>query len=94
MQNAPHFAFGVLACCPRVAAAQTRSEAPPQTANRMFPNAAPVPGVTDNGDAATRPIPTFGMKNGQSKLTGREVCSCTHAAEVFDDQSDASRATT
>ena len=37
----------------------------------LFPNAKPVPGVTDNGDAATRPVPTFGMKNGQGKPTGR-----------------------
>ena len=28
----------------------------------LFPNAEPVPGVTDNGDAATRPVPTFGLK--------------------------------
>ena len=32
----------------------------------LFPNAKPVPGVTDNGDAATRPVPTFAMKKGQS----------------------------
>ena len=37
----------------------------------LFPNAKPVPGVTDNGDAATRPVPTFSMKNGQGKPTGR-----------------------
>lgn len=24
----------------------------------LFPSAMPVPGVTDNGDAATRPVPT------------------------------------
>ena len=28
----------------------------------LFPNAKPVPGVTNNGDAATRPVPTFGVK--------------------------------
>jgi hypothetical protein len=32
-----------------------------------FPNAKPVHGVTDNGDAATRPVPTFTMSNGQAK---------------------------
>ena len=37
----------------------------------LFPNAKPVPGVTDNGDTATRPVPTFGMKSGQGKPTGR-----------------------
>jgi hypothetical protein len=37
----------------------------------LFPNAQPVRGVTDNGDEAARPVPTFGMKNGQSKPTGR-----------------------
>ena len=37
----------------------------------QFPNATPIPGVTENGDAATRPVPTFGMKNGQGKPTGR-----------------------
>jgi hypothetical protein len=36
-----------------------------------FQNARPVAGVTDNGDAATRPVPTFGMKNGQGRPTGR-----------------------
>jgi hypothetical protein len=29
-----------------------------------FPDATPVPGVADNGDAATRPVPTLEMKNG------------------------------
>jgi Protein of unknown function (DUF1264) len=33
----------------------------------FFPNAKPVQGVTDNGDAATRPVPTFGMKDAQPK---------------------------
>jgi len=37
----------------------------------LFPNAKPLPGATDNGDAATRPVPTFGMKDGQDKPTGR-----------------------
>jgi len=37
----------------------------------QFPNAKPVSGVTDNGDASTRAVPTFGMKNGQQKPTGR-----------------------
>jgi len=36
-----------------------------------FPNTTPVPGVTDNGDTATRPVPTFGMKDDQGKPTGR-----------------------
>jgi hypothetical protein len=29
---------------------------------RLFPDAKGVPGVTDNGDAAARPVPTFGIK--------------------------------
>jgi hypothetical protein len=29
-----------------------------------FPNAGPVPGVTDNGDPATRPVPTCGLQSG------------------------------
>jgi hypothetical protein len=33
----------------------------------LFPDARPVPGVTDNGDMATRPVPTFGMKSGPDK---------------------------
>jgi hypothetical protein len=37
----------------------------------FFPNAAPVPGVIDNGDAATRSVPTFGMKDAQPKPSGR-----------------------
>jgi Protein of unknown function (DUF1264) len=37
----------------------------------LFPNAKPVAGVTDNGDVATRFVPTFGMKSGQGKPTGR-----------------------
>ena len=37
----------------------------------LFPNATPVPGVRDNGDPATRPIPTFGMKGGDSTPSGR-----------------------
>jgi hypothetical protein len=37
----------------------------------FFPNAKPVQGVTDNGDAATRPVPTFGMKGAEPKPSGR-----------------------
>ena len=37
----------------------------------LFRTAEPVQGVTDNGDPATRPVPTFGMKDGQSKPSGR-----------------------
>jgi hypothetical protein len=37
----------------------------------FFPNAKPVQGVKDNGDAATRPVPTFGMKPAQPKLSGQ-----------------------
>ena len=37
----------------------------------FFPNAKPIQGVTDNGDAATRPVPTFGMKDAQPKPSGR-----------------------
>jgi hypothetical protein len=37
----------------------------------FFPNAKPVQGVTDNGDAATRPVPTFGMKDAQPKPSGQ-----------------------
>jgi hypothetical protein len=32
-----------------------------------FPNAKPVQGVTDNGDAATRPVPTFGLKGAEPR---------------------------
>jgi hypothetical protein len=35
-----------------------------------FPNAKPVPGVTDNGDATTRPVPTVGMKDGRPSRQG------------------------
>jgi hypothetical protein len=28
-------------------------------------------GVTDNGDAPTRPVPIFGLKDAQPKPTGR-----------------------
>jgi hypothetical protein len=37
----------------------------------LFPNATPARGVTDNGDVATRPVPTFGMKGGQAPRPGR-----------------------
>jgi hypothetical protein len=37
----------------------------------FFPNAKSIEGVTDNGDAATRPVPTFGMKDAQPKPSGR-----------------------
>lgn len=37
----------------------------------QFPNATPIPGVSDNGDAATRPVPTFGMTDAQPAPTGR-----------------------
>jgi hypothetical protein len=37
----------------------------------FFPNAKSVQGVTDNGDAATRPVPVFGLKDAQSRPTGR-----------------------
>ena len=39
----------------------------------LFSNTKPVPGVTDNGDMASRPVPTFGMKNidGIPMPTGR-----------------------
>jgi Protein of unknown function (DUF1264) len=37
----------------------------------FFPNAKPVQGVTDNGDAATRAVPTFGLKDAQPKPTAR-----------------------
>ena len=36
-----------------------------------FANATPVEGVRDNGDAATRPVPTFGMKDAQPTPSGR-----------------------
>jgi hypothetical protein len=32
-----------------------------------FPNGTPLPGVTDNGDATTRQVPTFGMRNAAAK---------------------------
>ena len=37
----------------------------------FFPDAKPVQGVTDNGDAATRLLPTFDMKNANPKPSGR-----------------------
>jgi hypothetical protein len=38
----------------------------------MFPNAKPpMAGVSDNGDAATKPVPTFGMKGAEGPTTGR-----------------------
>ena len=38
----------------------------------MFPNGqTAMTGVSDNGDAATRAVPTFGMKNGTPTPTGR-----------------------
>jgi hypothetical protein len=36
----------------------------------FFPNAKGIKGVTDNGDAASRPVPTFGMKDAQPRPTG------------------------
>jgi hypothetical protein len=36
-----------------------------------FCSAKPVDGVRDNGDQMTRPVPTFGMTNGQAQSTGR-----------------------
>src|SRR5215203_2503796 len=36
-----------------------------------FPDATPLPAVTDNGDAATRPVPTFGMKAPLPRPAGR-----------------------
>jgi hypothetical protein len=33
----------------------------------FFPNTKRVQGVTDNGDAETRPVPTFGMNDAQPK---------------------------
>jgi hypothetical protein len=38
----------------------------------MFPNARPLmAGVTDNGDVATKPVPTFGMRGAERGATGR-----------------------
>jgi hypothetical protein len=37
----------------------------------FFPNAKGVPGVADNGDAAARPVPTFGMKDAIPKPSGQ-----------------------
>jgi hypothetical protein len=37
----------------------------------LFPNAKPIPGGRDNGDAATRPVPTFGMKGAEPKPSGQ-----------------------
>jgi hypothetical protein len=36
-----------------------------------FPHARPVKGVIDNGDSATRPVPTFGIKAAEPKPSGR-----------------------
>ena len=38
---------------------------------RSFPNAKAVPGVVDNGDAAARPVPTFGITEPGPKPSGR-----------------------
>ena len=37
----------------------------------FFPRATAMPGVADNGDAATRPVPTFGMATATPKPAGR-----------------------
>jgi hypothetical protein len=38
----------------------------------LFPDAkAPIPGVRDNGDQATKAVPTFGMKGAEPRPTGR-----------------------
>ncbi len=37
----------------------------------FFPGAAAVPGVADNGDAAARPVPTFGMETRTPRPAGR-----------------------
>ena len=36
-----------------------------------FPNATPLPGVTDNGDASARPVPTVGLKGAAPQPSGR-----------------------
>ncbi len=36
-----------------------------------FPRAQPIPGVSDNGDAATRPVPTLAMKPVQASAGGQ-----------------------
>jgi hypothetical protein len=36
-----------------------------------FPGATPLPGVTDNGDPAARPVPTFGLTPADPRPTGR-----------------------
>jgi hypothetical protein len=36
-----------------------------------FPDAKPIPGVRDNGDAATSPVPHFEMRNGQPEPSGK-----------------------
>src|SRR5690606_16896833 len=37
----------------------------------FFPDATPIPGVTDNGDTASRPVPMFGLKDTLPKPSGR-----------------------
>ncbi len=37
----------------------------------FFPDARPIPGVTDNGDAATRPVPAFEMKDARQPSSGQ-----------------------
>jgi hypothetical protein len=37
----------------------------------FFPSAQPLPGVRDNGDAATRPVPTFGMTDAEPRPSGQ-----------------------
>jgi hypothetical protein len=38
----------------------------------FFPDAKPIQGVTDNGDVATRPVPTVGIQNAPRRTTGPE----------------------
>lgn len=47
--------------------AQARPQGGVDAMAGLFPDAKPIPGVRDNGDAATRPVPTFGMKGAEPK---------------------------
>jgi hypothetical protein len=45
----------------------SRPQAGVDAMRHLFPNATPIPGVTDNGDAAARPVPAFGMKDAAAR---------------------------
>lgn len=50
---------------------QTRPQGGVDAMAGSFPGAEPIPGVRDNGDASTRPVPTFGLKGAAPHPSGR-----------------------